>query len=248
MQLAGVNRQTGLLRPQEYMNLSFQVFSEPKNPILGVTQAELVAATDDTGASLVPPKGDESMRHHRSSMYYNPGYRGHQAYGGVNLVRGDRTATTIRQLKGKVGVVMLAGTLPDIVVAEPEKVKNQKFVGRTVEIDLDSVTEANGHYTVSLTIKKLGVSDPNNVDYSWSSNIWQKLELIDAQGQKYRTYGPNNINQNVNTVQMTVQYGPDNRGGPKPAVKLGPVVKLVFNEWLSVTHEVTFEFKNVPLP
>src|SRR5205814_7751415 len=169
VQLAGVNRQTGLLRPQEYMNLSFQVFSEPKNPILGVTQAELVAATDDTGASLVPPKGDESMRHHRSSMYYNPGYRGHQAYGGVNLVRGDRTATTIRQLKGKVGVVMLAGTLPDIVVAEPEKVKNQKFVGRTVEIDLDSVTEANGHYTVSVTIKKLGVSDPNNVDYSWSS-------------------------------------------------------------------------------
>ena len=38
VQLAGVNRQTGLLRPQEYMNLSFQVFSEPKNPILGTMQ------------------------------------------------------------------------------------------------------------------------------------------------------------------------------------------------------------------
>ena len=111
------------------------------------------------------------------------------------------------------------------------------------------VSKDNANNTVSLTVKKLGVSDPNNVDYSWSSNIWQKLELVDAKGNKYRTYGPSSLNQNVNTVQMTVQYGPDGRGGPRPAgVKLGPVVKLVFNEWLSVTHEVTFEFKNVPLP
>jgi len=128
------------------------------------------------------------------------------------------------------------------------KAKNQKFVGRTVEIDLDSVAEANGQYTVSLTVKKLGASDPNNVDYGWSSNIWQKLELVDASGNKYRSQGPNNFNQNGGTVQMTVPYGSDNRGGPKPAAKLGPVVKLVFNEWQSVTHEVTFEFKNVPLP
>jgi hypothetical protein len=248
VQLSGVGRRTGIMRPQEYMNFQFQIHSEPKNPLLGVTQAEVLVATDETGASLIPPKGgDENMRMHRT-MYYNPGYRGHNAYGNVSLVRGDKSATTIKQIKGKIGIILLAATVPEIVVSDPTKVKNKKFTGRSVEIDLDSVTEANGQYTLSLTVRRLSQPEDHNDMYSWSNNIWQKLELVDAAGNKYRSYGPNSMSNNgTGTVQMTIQYGANNRG-PGPAPKLGPVVKLVYNEWQSVTHEVTFEFKNVPLP
>lgn len=249
VQLSGVGRRTGITRPQENINFQFQIHSEPKNPILGVTQAEVLVATDETGASLVPPKGgDESMRGPHRSMYYNPGYRGHNAYGNVGLVRGDKSATVMKVIRGKVGVILLAATVPEVTVPDPVKVKNKKFAGRTVEIDLDSVTEANGQYTVTLTVRRLTAAADHNDMWSWSNNIWQKLDLVDAAGNKYRSFGPNSMSNNgTGTVQMTIQYGANNRG-PGPAPKLGPVVKLVFNEWQSVTHEVTFEFKNVPLP
>src|SRR5207244_8405199 len=141
----------------------------------------------------------------------------------------------------------LAATVPEVVVTDPTKVKNKKFTGRTVEIDLDSVAEANGQYTVTVTIRRLTPPEDHNDMYSWSNNIWQKMELVDAAGNKYRSYGPNSMTNNgTGTVQMTVQYGPNNRGGPHAAApKLGPVVKPVYNEWQSVTHEGTIEFKTV---
>jgi hypothetical protein len=46
---------------------------------------------------------------------------------------------------------------------------------------------------------------------------------------------------------LTLPFGPDDRRTGK-TMKLGAPVKMVMNEWLSVTHEVTFEFKDVPLP
>ena len=45
---------------------------------------------------------------------------------------------------------------------------------------------------------------------------------------------------------MTIAYQATDRRGN--AQKLGPPVKLVVSEWLSVTHDVTFEFKDIPLP
>ncbi len=247
VQLSGIPRRGGGQTRYEHMNLSFQIQSEPKNPMLGVTQAEVVSAVDEFGGSLVPPKDPNN----RSSNYYNNGsFRGHNTYGNLNLTRGDKTATTIKSLKGRVGVMLLSGTTPEIVVADPLKVKNKTFVGRTTEVDLGSLTEdANnkGHYTLELTARKLGDNDPDRPDYNWSNVVWQKIELVDAAGNQYRTYGPNNFNNNGNSVQMTIPFGNQDRRGNSPA-KLGPPVKLVVNEWLSITHEVTFEFKDIPLP
>jgi hypothetical protein len=244
--LSGVGRQTGITRPPEYLSLQFQVQSEPKNPLLGVTQAEVLVATDENGASLVPSKNDDQMRYHRVG-YYNPGYRGHNATAGLSLVRGDKNATTIKTLRGKIGIILLAAVVPDIVVSDPLKVKNQKFVGRTVELDVDSVNEANGSYTVAFTARRAGV-EGNQPDYNWMNNIWQKMELQDAAGNKYHGNNWNWGQNNGMAVSMTVTFGPNDRRGNAPKVKPGPAVKLVFNEWQSVTHEVTFEFKNVPLP
>ena len=243
VQLSGLNRKGFGPRPQENINLNFQIQSEPKNPILGTLPAELTAATDETGASLVPPKDGNN---NSSRSYYNGGQRGHNAYGNVNLVRAGKDATTIKTLKGKIGIVLLAFASPEIVIADPLKAKTRKLVGRSVELDYDAMTEANGQYTATLTVKKLGVEDPNNMDYNWSNNLWQKIEVTDAKGNRYRSYGPNNLNNNGNAVQMTIPFGPDNRRGQPQ--KLGPPVKLVFNEWHQVTHEVTFEFKDIPLP
>ena len=144
----------------------------------------------------------------------------------------------------------MTGTSPEILVPEPLKVKGKTFVGRTMEVDLGALTEdanTKGNYNLEITARKLGDNDPNRPDYNWSNTVWQKIEIIDANGNAYRTYGPNNSNNNGNTVTMTIPYGNQDRRGGQPA-KLGPPVKMVINEWLSITHEVTFEFKDLPLP
>ena len=52
-----------------------------------------------------------------------------------------------------------------------------------------------------MTAEKLGDNDPNRPDYNWSNDVWQKIELVDAKGNSYRTYGPNTSNNNGNTVR-----------------------------------------------
>lgn len=247
VQLAGVTRQgVANTRSVESLGLNFQLYSEPKNPILGTTnyQADVLVAVDETGATLVPPKDHNNGY---QSRYYQNSYRGHAVSGNLNLVRGTKDATTIKTLRGKVGVILLAGVVPEVVVADPLKAKTKTVVGRTVEVTFDSMTEANGQYTVNLTVKKLG-ADEQNVDYNWSNTLWQKIEVVDEKGVKFRTYGPQNQNNNGVSVQYTIVYGADGRGGGGPAPKLGKPAKLVVNEWLQVTHEVTFEFKDIPLP
>jgi hypothetical protein len=246
IQLSGIPRRGGVHRNAN-MNFSFQIQSEPKNPMLGITQPEVVSAVDESGASMVMQRHPND----RSFYYNNPGsFRGHNTYGNLNLTRGDKSATRIKSLKARVGIVLLAGTSPEIVIDDPLKAQKKTFVGRTVEIDFGSFAEdknTKGNYVLELTARKLGDNDPNRPDYNWSNTVWQRIEVTDAAGNAYRTYGPNNPNNNGNVVTMTVPFGSQGRGGPSPA-KLGPPTKLVVNEWLSITHEVTFEFKDVPLP
>ena len=131
--------------------------------------------------------------------------------------------------------------------ADPLKAKNLKASGRTVEVELESVTAANGGFSAAMTIRKLGVQDPNHFDpYGWTNNIHQKVELVDAQGNKYRSNWPNMSQSSQSSVTMTVPFHSMDRRGM--IQKLGPPVRLVVNEWVQATHEVTFDFRDVPLP
>ncbi|MFO0796411.1 MAG: hypothetical protein U0804_02980 [Gemmataceae bacterium] len=250
MQLTATDpRGAMFIRPSESVSLTFSLFSEPKNPMLGMGLAPVVVtAEDDQGQSMVPPPaGPNQPFGVRSAYYGGGGYRSYQQSGSLGLVRGGREARTIRTLKGKVGINLLSAVVPEVTVPEPLKAKNLKVSGRTVEVDVDSVVAANNGYSVALTIRRLGSFDPNHPDtYNWSNNINQKVELIDAQGNKYRNYGASSMNHNQGSVTMTLPFQPTNRQGMMQ--KLGPPARLVVNEWVQATHEVTFEFRDVPLP
>ncbi len=72
--------------------------------------------------------------------------------------------------------------------------------------------------------------------------------MLDSAGKRYHTYGANNFNNNNGTtVQLTIPFNPEDPRTGQPG-KLGPPVKVLVNEWMSVVHEVTFEFKDIPLP
>lgn len=241
IQLSGLNRRGANRNQNEYINLNFQIQSEPKTPILGTTFTELISAVDDTGTSMAPPPNDPNYS--SRSGYYSGGYRGYNVYASMNLYRGGKGATIAKSIKGKVGVQMLAGTRPEISIASPVGIKNKKVVGRTVEIDIESLAENQEQYTLSITVKKLGANG-NEHDYTWSNNVWQKLELHDEKGQKLRNYGANNQNNTPNVVQMSMTFSREERNGKKP----GKPVKLLYNEWLTAVTEVPFEFKDIPLP
>ena len=253
VQLAGVNRRGGPSR-QEYMNLNFEIQSEPKNPMLGITHVDVIAAADENGGSLIPPR-DQNFR--QNFFYNNGNMRGHSTYGNVNLSRRDKTATTIKTLKAKVGVILLSGTVPEVTITDPLKVTKKTFTGRTVEIEFGSFTEVannKGHYQLELTAKKLGRPEANqfnqfnqNEDFNWSNTFWQKVEVLDSAGNRYHSFGPSGIDNNGTSVTLTVPFGPEDRRTGQKA-KLGPPVKLLINEWMSVVNEVTFEFKGIPLP
>jgi hypothetical protein len=242
-------RGVGFVRPSESVSLSFNMFSEPKNPLLGMTiQPLVVSAEDDLGQSMAPPPpgGANNPFGVRSSYYGGGGYRSFNVSGSLGLNRGGREARSIRTLKAKVAVNLLSGIVPEVTVRDPLKAKNLKLAGRTLEIDLDSVTGQNGGYTVSMSVRKLGTQDPNFPDYNWSNNIWQKVELVDEKGNKYRNFGPSSMNTGPATVTMTLPFQPTDRRGVQQ--KFGPPVRLVVNEWLQASHEVSFEFRDVPLP
>jgi hypothetical protein len=248
LQLSGINRRHGGVNRQDFMNLNFQILSEPKNPMLGITHVDVVSATDDLGGTLSPPRD----ANYRANYYSNNGYmRGHNMYGNMGLSRAEKTATTIKTLKAKAGVMLLSGTVPEIVVSDPLKVKNKTFTGRSVEIEFGTFTEdanSKGHYSLELTAKKLGPTDPNRgEDFNWMNSVWQKIEVTDANGARYQTNGPSNFNNNGSTVQLTLQFGPQDRRTGQ-TIKLAPPTKVLVNEWLSVVHEITFEFKDIPLP
>lgn len=250
MQLTAADpRGVNFIRPSESVTLGFSLFSEPKNPMLGIGLAPtVVTAEDDLGQSMVPPPaGPNQPFGFRSSYYGGGGYRSFQQSGSLSLVRGGREARTIRTLKGKVGVNLLSAVVPEVTLSDPLKAKNTKVSGRTVEVEVESVTAANGGYSVSMTIRRLGGFDPNHPDsYNWSNNINQKVELIDAQGNKYRNFGATSMSNNQGSVTMTLPFQPTDRRGMMQ--KLGPPARLVVNEWVQATHEVTFEFRDVPLP
>ncbi len=248
VQLSGISRRGGN-NINEYISLSMQIQSEPKNPMVGVAQPELIEAVDEFGSSLLPPRERQSF----SSGYLSGSTRGHNSYFSVSLSRGDRAGKTIKKLKGRVGIVLLAGMVPDVVVGDVMKTKKKSVNGRTAQVEFAGVSEdANqkGVYRVSFTAKRLGATNPyRNDDYQWSNNIGQRVELTDAKGNRYFCHGPTSQDNGMGTVKMVVQFGPDDRRtGRKANIKFGPPVKFTLYEWLTVTHEVNYEFKNIPLP
>jgi hypothetical protein len=248
VQLAGINRRGGGPNRQEFMNLTFEIHSEPKNPMLGITQVDLISAADEFGGTLIPPKDPNN----RANYFNNNGaFRGNTTFGSVNLSRANKTSTTIKTLKAKVGIILLSGTVPEITIPDPLKVKNKTFSGRTVEVELGSFSEVannKGHYQLEVTAKKLGEVDPDrNEDFNWSNTFWQKIEVLDSAGNRYQTFGPNSIDNDGATVTFTLPFGPEDRRTGQ-ASKLGAPVKLVINEWKTAVNEATFEFKDIPLP
>ncbi len=221
----------------EQLTFTFNVVAEPRLPLLGLGQAKITMAVDDQDQSLVPsPLGHNYEAYH--SGYY--GYRATVLQSMVQLAGPATNARTVKLLRGAVPVTLLAEQKPEITIDKILEVKNKKFDGKEASLEIEEVKETPGQ-SVQVMFTARRNSKDNQYDYTWTNSLQQRVELTDAKGGKYM---PNGLNWNNNTptsVQGTFIF-------TDPTGKLGKPAKLTYFAWVTVQHQVDFEFRDLPLP
>jgi hypothetical protein len=227
----------------ENLNINLLVAVEPRLPILKSGQVRITFAEDDEGLSVVP---------NGNNWWYNPWmwnnwnggnfknfFQNTQAW----LGSPSKTARTIKVLKGAVPITLLAEQKPMVLTEKVMSAKGKEYKlpgGMKLKIDEFS-TMGNKQHQVKITYSQ--ENGDGNYDYNLIQSLQQRLELQDDKGAKYPSYI--NINQwnGNNNAQFTLTTQPVNNN-----TKIGPPSKLVFMVWITLEHEVEFEFRGLPLP
>jgi hypothetical protein len=229
----------------EQLNCNLNIIVEPKMPLLGIGEIKLLAAFDDQNHSLLAG-GNRAINASGPRSYRYGGYRSYSQQVHVSLVWGAKTARTVRLLKGSMPVTLLAEQKPLIVVDKILAAQGRKLQQGTAHLDVEEVKEdgnaAGGKtYQLKLSLRETRKDSPN--DYSWVNSLYQRIELHDAKGGKYASRGMHWLNSTPTSVQGTFIFG-----DPGNNAQLGPPTQLIYYAWVTLDHEVAFEFRNLPLP
>jgi hypothetical protein len=246
-------RGRGVNTRSESLTFMFAVQSEPKLPILGLSEPHLTAAFDnEKNSMLIASDPNEAMewegrgkwgRGGRLISRYGNGQRMWYMQTQVNLNRGSEKATAVKELRGTIPVTLLAEQKPHVVAENVLKAKGTKAVIGTTMLHIEEATAVPNSNNIQVKVTFNEDTGGNQNDYSWQNAIWQRLEVQDAKGNKYQVYGQNWGNSGPNSMQITFTYGPmDQTKKPEGDVK------LIFHEWKLMQHQLKFEFKDLPLP
>jgi hypothetical protein len=231
--------QFGAGQRTEQLTFTFSVVGEPRLPLLALGQAKLTAALDDQDQSLVP--GPFLGRTHESHYGGYYGYRSTVLQAQVQLAGPGGAARAVKLIRGSVPVTLLAEQKPEIVIEDVLTVKNKKFEGKDVALDIEEVKETPGKTVQVMLTARRGGKETNQYDYTWTNSLHQRVELTDAKGQKFQSNGFNWNTGNPTSVQGTFVFS-------DPSGKLGKPAKLTYYGWVTVQHQVEFEFRDLPLP
>lgn len=238
IQLSGLPRRGGGNPANEYINMNAQVFAEPKLPIVAVGPARLTKAVDDKGESLTDPSDGQPT----SAPLTNAGYyRTFSQSLSFNLARGHKDATTAKEVRGVVPMLLLVDVKAELEIDDILTVKKKKFTARSCDLEVVEVTEANG--VVSAKVVFTPRTQPDDGDnYSWWSTLPQRVVLADDKGVRFVNAGATEEQQSPAAVTCTLQFTP-----PADRKKMKPAT-LMLTYWVTVQQDVEFVFKNVPLP
>lgn len=233
--LSNIPRRFAQSQQYESLNVNFMLMSEPKNPMISVQPLVVTKATDDLNNSLL--SANEEHNSYYSSPYQ---YRSFNQYLSLNLSRSDRRANMIKELKFQTKLSLQSDSRPELTIENLLTAKSPKGVSKATEITVDSVSEAAGMLTLKLTARQLR-PDPN--DYSWQNSLTQRIEIHDAAGVPYELVSVDeNSNQGNGELKTSISYRPPSK------TKAGKPAKLVLIEWITISQEVSFQFRDLPLP
>ncbi|HEV3084762.1 MAG TPA: HEAT repeat domain-containing protein [Gemmataceae bacterium] len=224
----------------EFLNVSLQIATEPRLPILRTGQVKLSVAQDDEGHSMIPKAENPN------NNMYNRGYYGfwrgylHQVQ--APLVWSSKSSRTVRTLKGTIQVTLLADQKPSIVTDKLLASKGKKFKVGDATFHVEEITEMPGkQYQIRLNVTENSKEAQN--DWSRLQSMQQRLELQDDKGNKVPSYvNITNWGNGPMSAQFQIMVQPNNNA------KVGAPAKLVYSSWVLMEHELAFEFKDLPLP
>lgn len=259
----------------ESLNISLHICVEPRLPLYGVGQPNIVEAIDNLDQSLKLPNQNQQNTYR---SYYS-GYQGFMQQ--VNLsLNPMANSRRIKSLKGTIPVTLIALQRPKLTVdltefgkqegkaegqgkaeskekkpegegkdkkpapapaAKPEasaefKPKNYK-AGNTTLI-IEEATRSGNQITLKLSLTES--SKNGQQDYAWVNTVIQRLEVLDDKGVKMQSFSQS-WGMNGQSVSGTFTYGPSGGGAGAPA-------KLIYYDWITLSHEVPFAFQDLPLP
>lgn len=258
----------------ETLTLGMAIFSEPRLPLLGVNEPRLTEAWTEDGQSLLPPANDAANTSRRHVSRYGNGYRSQTQMANVVLRRPSGSSGSIKTISGVVSCLVLVDQKQIPITTELAKSKGKSIDIASTSFTIDEVTGVGDAPGKPITVK-LSVREKNNDnpgDYTWMNSLYQRLELTDAEGNKFQNQGSNWGTSGPNFATITFTFGPpipqQNAarakvnirglvlpGIPAPAVKpapaakpAGPPTKLLYTTWETMDHQVPFTFKDLPLP
>lgn len=239
---SAVAEEGGATPRSESLTLNFTLYAEPRMPFLGVDQPRLEIARDDRRGSMLPtPTGAEggSGRPVSTRSYYSGGHKQHQMQVSVYLTHASVGAKRLERLRGVVPVTLLVEQKPMVVTENVEKAKGLKKEIEGVEFNITSFKAMpNNQCQVAFTVTNRG----NPGDYNFMNTLYQRIELYDDKGQRFQNYGSSwGGGPGGGVINLTLTFG--HFGG-----KIGPPRKFVYQHWVTKQHDMTFDFKDVPLP
>lgn len=228
----------------ESLTFQFTIFTEPKLPLLGAGQPVIQVAYDEEKNDMLQPNtGSQAGVAGRPFIArHGNGYRSFSTQASVQLHRPSEKSRMLKYIKGTVPLSLLTEQRAETVTDELFKAKGKTFkVGRT-SFHIEDVVENPGpQYQVKMNITNdEAAQNPN--DWSWQNSLYQRIELHDAKGNKFMNNGSSWGSNGAGQVNLTLFYMPPNN------VKAEKPSKLIFNDWTTMVHQITFEFKDLPLP
>ena len=238
LQLANISRDNPHTNSGDSLNIGFQIYAEPKTPLVGVGPVVVDKAIDENGSSLVR-RDDNQSRTSRYSSRMN--YRSFNMSASANLARSDRNARTIKELHGTVPVMILTEIRPEITISELVAEKEYNGEGKAFKLTVTEVVDLKPGIGFTAKFDRKG-GDPN--DYSWYNTLRQRVAVLDKDGNKFASNGVNYQQSSQSTCTLKMTFRPQDANGRK----LGKPAKLVVYDWITSTTDLAFTFKDVPLP
>lgn len=231
----------------ESMTLNLTLYAEPRLPFLGMGEPRIEAAYDSEKNSMIPRNsGNQNDEMNAwggrvSRRYYNGGHKQMSMQIGLSLIRVSEKASSIKLVRGVVPCTLLVEQRPMTLADDVMKAKGKKQTIGDLEFSIEDVQkQPNSQYQVKFTVTYKG--NPN--DYTWQNTLYNRMELMDAKGNKYQNWGSSWHGGGNNSVTMTLTYNGSNANPVKP----GDAKKLVYQHWETKQHDVHFELRDVPLP
>ncbi|MGE3804306.1 MAG: HEAT repeat domain-containing protein [Gemmataceae bacterium] len=220
----------------ESLSFSFSLTSEPRLPLLGAGSVKVTKAIDNLGNDLRP--NDQQGLHGSRFSHYWGGHRMNTMSLNAALAGPARHARSVKLLEGSVPLTLLIREETIELTKDLQGAKGKKFTGGSVQVHVVELTD-KGNNQHELKLEVTPVDNKDAGDNAWMNTLYSRIELADEKGNKLPLYG-SSMSRNGNLAQIAFTYG--NRGGAgKPA-------RLIYHDWTTMQHEVSFQFRDLPLP